>query len=136
MTMASRSPRQLTAFDVGTSVSAELIQQMVDSVNHTRKYHTDGAPAYQGVDFLGVHNRNVINKSDTHIIEGTNAQLRHYIAGLRRKSRCFFRSLETLKAVLYIFINAYNKFGEWKKAYRVRRPNAGRDYHFSHINFI
>ena len=76
---------------------------------------------------------------DTHLIEGSNADLRHYIAGLRRKSRCFFKSLETLKAVLYLFINAYNKFGEAKLEYANRYYNRykGRvDYPFSHLDFV
>jgi IS1 family transposase len=49
-----------------------------------------------------------------HNVESVNADLRHYIAGLRRKSRCFFRSLETMRAVLTVLINAYNKFGHAK----------------------
>jgi len=63
---------------------------------------------YLDVDFMGKYCRNIRNKSDTYIIEGINADLRHYIAALRRRIRCFFRRLETLKAVLTLFINAYN----------------------------
>ena len=59
------------------------------------------------------------NKADTHNIESSNADLRHYIAGLARRSRTFFRSQETLEAVLAVFIDAYNKFGEAKERYQV-----------------
>ncbi|MDR1093190.1 MAG: hypothetical protein LBL66_03485, partial [Clostridiales bacterium] len=42
-----------------------------------------------------------------------------YIAGLAWRSRCFYRSLETLNAVLALFVNAYNKFGDYKLRYRI-----------------
>jgi IS1 family transposase len=46
------------------------------------------------------------NKRDTHNVESVNADLRHYIPGLARRSRCFFRSLKTFQAVLKVFIDA------------------------------
>ena len=117
MTMISRVPRQIVAFDVDKSKSAEIIQRMVDSVSPAQTYHTDGYYGYAGIDFCGHHNQNWLNKNDTHIIESTNADLRHYIPGLRRRSRIFYRTIETFKAVLSVFIDAYNKFGEAKLKY-------------------
>ena len=64
-----------------------------------------GGTVYLDVDFIGRHRSNVGDKSDTHGIGSVNAELRHYIAGLRRRSRCFFRKLETLRAVLHVFVN-------------------------------
>lgn len=117
--MISRIPRQIVAFNVDNSIKSKLIQQMVDSIPLAKKYFTDGGMIYLDVDFMGGHKQNIHNKKDTHIIEGTNSDLRHHISGLRRRSRCFFRSKETLKAVLTIFINAYNKFGEAKLKYQI-----------------
>ncbi len=134
--MISREPRQIMAFEVDDSVRAERIQAMIDRCPPARNYYTDGGRVYLDVNFWGAHRRNIRDKSDTHIIEGTNADLRHYIAGLRRKSRCFFRSLATLKAVLTLFVNAYNKFGEAKRAFKERHPDFGRDFPFSHLQFI
>jgi len=136
MTMLSREPRQIVAFEVDNSVNAARIQKMVDNTLQADQYCTDGGNSYLGVDFVGRHKRNVRDKSDTHNIEGSNADLRHYIAGLRRKSRCFFRSMETLKAVLALFIDAYNKFGAAKLQYRLKHPDCGRDFPFSHLHFI
>lgn len=109
---------------------------MIDRSPHAKKYYTDGGSSYLDVIFAGEHKRNIRNQKDAYTIEGTNADIRHYIAGLRRRSRCFFRSLETLKAVLTIFINAYNKFGEAKRAYKERHPNFGRDFPSHHLLFI
>ena len=50
------------------------------------------------------------NKSQTYTVEGLNSDLRHYIPPLRRKFKCFFRSIETSKAVFKIFVHAFNKF--------------------------
>lgn len=136
MTVLSREPRQIIAFDVDSSVNAALIQKMVDNTLQAEKYYTDGGQSYLAVDFIGRHHRNIHDKSDTHNIEGSNADIRHYIAGLRRRSRCFFRKTETLKAVLAVFIHAYNKFGDAKAQYRLRYPDCARNFPFSHLDFL
>jgi len=136
MTMLSRQPRQIVAFAVDNTVNAARIQEMIDGTVQAEKYCTDGGQIYLGVDFIGRHKRNIHDKSDTHNIEGSNADVRHYIAGLRRRSRCFFRKTETLIAVLHIFIYSYNKFGAAKLEYRLRHPACGRDFHFNHLMFI
>ena len=114
MTMISREPRQIVAFAVDKSKAEKIIQQMVDSVPPAQSYYTDGYYGYANIDFVGCHMRNATNKKDTHLIESTNADLRHYIPGLRRRSRIFYRTLETFKTVLSVFIDAYNKFGDYK----------------------
>jgi hypothetical protein len=90
---------------------------MVDALPIADIYHTDGFVGYLAVDFWGRHNRNIHNKKDTHIIESTNSDIRTYIAGFARKSRCFYRSLETARAVVALFVNAYNRFGEAKQKF-------------------
>ena len=52
------------------------------------------------------------NKSGTYNVESVNTDLRYFIAGLHRRSRCFFRKIETLEAVINISVDAYNAFGE------------------------
>ena len=136
MTMLSREPRQLVAYAADCTVNAEEIQKMVNDAPQAKQYNTDGGTCYLGVDFIGRHHRNVRDKSDTHNIEGSNADIRHYIAGLQRRSRCFFRKIETLLAVLGIFVYTYNKFGAAKMEYRRKHPGCGRDFHFSQIDFI
>ena len=136
MTMLSRDPRQIIGFSVDNHINAKAIQEIVDNAPQAAVYHTDGGPSYLGVDFIGCHNRNVKDKSDTHNIESSNADIRHYIAGLQRKSRCFFRKAETLEAVLSIFIYAFNRFGAVKQEYRKRHPGCGRDFPFNHLHYL
>ena len=132
MTMTSRIPRQIVGFAVDNTRSPKIIQQIVDSVPPAQTYHTDGYSMYSAIDFLGWHNQNFHNKNDTHNIESTNADLRHYIPGLRRRSRIFYRTLETFKAVLSVFIDAYNKFGEAKLKYK----NRTQEVPFSVLDFL
>lgn len=119
MTMISREPRQIQAFRVAQDKCAWRIQEMVDEAPKALEYYSDGYLGYSDVDYYGAkYVRNCRNKSDTHIIESINADIRCYIAGLQRRSRCFFRTLESLEAVLDAFVEAYNAFGAWKLIHR------------------
>lgn len=129
MTMLSRFPRQIVGFAVDKSVNSKTIQSIVNSVPSARHYFTDGNFKYQDVDFLGRLHQNFYDKSDTHNVESSNADLRHYIAGLHRKSRCFFRSRENLQTILSVFIDAYNKFNDAKTRYDRVPP-------FSFLDFL
>ena len=119
ITLISRAPRQIVGFDAAFDKSRERIQAIVDSAPWAKKYCTDGYLGYIDVVYPGEHVRNCRDKSDTHTVESINADLRHYIPILARKSRCFARKIETLRAVLDVFVCAYNKFGEAKLKYRV-----------------
>ena len=96
-TIVSRMSRQIVSFAVDSRRSKELFQGMANSVNPAGTYHTDGLQTYGEVDYYpGRHNQNSCDKRDTHNVESINADLRNHIPGLRRKSRCFYRTLETL----------------------------------------
>jgi hypothetical protein len=88
------------------------------------------------VVYHGRHVRNCRDKSDTHNVESVNADLRHYIPILRRRSRCFPRKIETLKAVLEVFAEAYNAFGIAKMNFRQNRSPKSRELPFSVLDFL
>lgn len=119
MTMISREPRQILSFQVARDKSVWRIQEIVDSAPYAENYCTDGYLGYVDIVYPGHHVRNVHDKKDTHNVESINADLRHYIPVLRRRSRCFCRTIETLDAVVSVFVDAYNKFGEAKLKCRV-----------------
>jgi IS1 family transposase len=133
ITMVSRLPRQIVGFDVAFDKSPERIQAIVDNAPEAESYATDGFLGYIDVVYPGKHIRNVNNKNDTFTVEGVNADLRHYVPLLARRSRCFPRSIDTLRAVLEVFVDAYNKFGEAKSKYRIpinHKPgNEGKRLH-------
>jgi hypothetical protein len=90
--------------------------------------------------------RNIHNKDDTFTVEGVNADLRHYLPVLARRVRCFCRQLETLIAVVAVFVDAYNKFGAYKAKHRVpvihksptpnKRLHKDRDCPLALIDFL
>lgn len=134
ITMVRREPRLIVGFDVDIDKTSERIQKIVDGGPEAEKYCTDGYNGYLDVVFPGEHVRNIHNKKDTFTVEGINADLRHFIPLLRRRSRCFARSLETLKAVMDVFVEAYNRFGLAK--YKYRQINPYRRPPFGFVDFL
>ena len=121
MTMVSREPRKIVGYEVAFDRSPQRIQAMVDRAPPALIYYTDGNLGYVDVVYPGRHVRNIHDKGDTYTVEGVNADLRHYIPILARRSRCFARKLETLRAVMEVFVDAYNRFGEAKHNFRQSR---------------
>jgi len=146
ITMVSREPREIVGFAVTRDNLPLHIQTIVDSAPEAQYYCTDGYLGYIDIVYPGEHVRNIHNKNATFTVEGINADLRHYIPVLRRKSRCFCRSIETLDAVVSVFVDAYNKFGEAKLKCRApvqhKFPNHSKHLHkfrevgFSIVDFL
>jgi len=136
MTAVSRLPRQIVGFDVAFDKSPERIQAIVDKAPEAKQYFTDGWSGYVNLVYPGQHIRNVRDKSNTFTVESVNADLRHYIPILARRSRCFPRKLETLRAVLEVFVEAYNKFGVAKMKFRQNRDPNARELPFSVLDFL
>jgi IS1 family transposase len=134
ITMVSRKPRQIVSFDVALDKTSKRIQKIVDSGPEAGKYCTDGYHGYLDAVYPGEHIRNIHNKKDTFTVEGINADLRHYIPLLRRRSRCFARSLDTLTAVIDFFVSAYNQFGLAKSRYRQANPK--RTFPLGLVDFL
>lgn len=134
ITMVSREPRQIVGFDVAFDKAPERIQSIVDSGPYAERYCTDGYWGYVDIIYPGRHIRNVRNKSDTFTVEGINADLRHYIPILARRNRCFARKLDTLRAVVAVFVDAYNRFGLAKSKYR--KTHKSKELPFGVVDFI
>ena len=134
--MVGRLPRQIIGIDAAFDKSPERIQALIDAAPEARNYCTDGYLGYIDVVYPGRHVRNVSNKNDTYTVESVNADLRHYIPILRRRSRCFPRSLDTLNAVLKVFADAYNAFGVAKMKFRHGRDPNARELPFSVLDFL
>ena len=136
MTMVSRLPRQIVGYEVAQDKTAQRLQGIVDSMTEAQEYCTDGYVGYLDTVFPGKHIYNIRNKKDTYTVESVNADLRHYIPILRRRSRCFSRSLKTFRAVVSVFVDAYNKFGEAKFIFRQNRDPNSRELPFSVLDFL
>lgn len=134
LTEISREPRQIVGFDVATDKSPERIQAMVDNAPPGDQYYTDGYSGYKDIVYPGKYTQNIHNKNDTFTVEGINSDLRHYIPVLARRSKCFSGKLEILKAVVTVFVDAYNSFGKAKYLYRLKRKT--QEVPFSVLDFF
>ena len=134
--VVSRKPRQIVSIVAAFDKSPRRIQALIDAAPPAEYYATDGWSGYLDVVYPGKHIRNISNKSDTFTVESVNADLRHYIPILARRSRCFSRKLETLQAVLDVFVEAYNAFGVAKLKFRQNRDPKARELPFSVLDFL
>jgi len=87
----------------------ETIQEIADTAPKAATYHSDGNPAYAETLYYGNHFAHY-DKSETYTVEGVNSDLRHYIPGFARRSKCFYRKIETVIAVMAVFVRAFNLF--------------------------
>lgn len=68
----------------------ELMQSVVDVAPHAAHYYSDALNTYRELCRWGAHQA-MYDKSETYSVEAVNADLRHYLARLGRRSRCFSR---------------------------------------------
>jgi IS1 family transposase len=118
ITFAERETRQTVGYRVSERKDAEPIQETADSAPKAAKYHSDGNGAYANVSYYGKYFSHT-DKSETYTVEGVNSDLRRYIPGFARRSKCFYRKIETVRAVMAVFVRAFNKFS--LKKYETRK---------------
>jgi IS1 family transposase len=83
------------------------MQAVVDSAPHATHYYSDAFNTYRELCWWGEH-RAMYDKSQTCSVEAVNADLRHYLARLGRRSRCFSRCLNALTRAVGLFVRCYN----------------------------
>ena len=107
MTLVDRATRCIVAWAVCEVRTPQVMQAVVDSAPPARSYFSDAFNTYRELCWWGGH-RAMYNKSQTYSVEGTNADLRHYLARLARRSRCFSRCLQALRRAVDLFVRCYN----------------------------
>jgi IS1 family transposase len=108
MTTVDRATRCITAWAVVWERSEAVLQHLLDSAPYATTCYTDGFTLYQAGIYAGTHHP-MTDKSQTYSVEGDNAELRHYLARLARASRCFSRSIHTLRNAVELFVYAWNR---------------------------
>lgn len=97
----------------------EAIQLMIDDAPKAKWYYSDGFDAYQWLWYHFGRYEVSQGKSETYSVEGDNAELRHYLARLARKSRCFSRCPYALECALRLLVYCFNS----RQLYKQRYPN-------------
>jgi IS1 family transposase len=90
------------------------MQPIIDAVPHARSYYSDAFNTYRELCWWGEH-ASMYDKSQTYSVKAVNADLRHYLARLGRRSRCFSRCIHALTRVVNLFVLFYN-------ARQIRKP--------------
>jgi hypothetical protein len=75
-------------------------------VSHQFSQHNPFS-TYRELCWWGTH-ASLYDKSQTYSVEGTNADLRHYLARLGRRSRCISGCFEALRRAVDLFVRFYN----------------------------
>ena len=76
------------------------LQSVVDQAPQAQAYYSDGFATYRNLVYGPASYTAMPNKSQTYTVEGGNADLRHYLARLARKSRCFSRCINALRRAI------------------------------------
>jgi hypothetical protein len=101
----ARASRLIVGEWVTRVFDAPGMQAMADALPEASRYCTDGAEVYGEVIWPdAAWHRVSIAKEETYTFEGINADERTYLGRLKRRSRCFSRSLEKLREAVRLFV--------------------------------
>ena len=116
MTIVDRETRCFLAWRVVAERTATLAQQMLYEAS-AQRYYSDRFKMYFSLHYGVSHHLAMWDKSETYSVEAGNAELRHYLARLARRSRCFSRCLEALRQHVKMFVHAWNRRQLHKRKY-------------------
>lgn len=128
MTFVERSSSCIVGWRVGYDRDESSLQALLDASPQAVWYYSDLFATYRTLIYTPGTHTPMPDKSQTYRVEGVNAELRHYLARLFRKSRCFSRSLHALQRSIKLFVYAWNR----RQLYRQRFPQ----YPAHLINFV
>ena len=108
MTIVDRHTRCFLAIEAVAYRSQTIAQEMVNQAP-AEQYYSDQFFLYDNLTYRRGYHLSLANKSETYSVEGGNADLRHYLTRLARRSRCFSRCLVWLNRHLKAFAHAWNQ---------------------------
>ena len=112
-----RTTRWIVIWQLSATRIFEVLQQVVDAAVHAQHYFSDGFPCYAEVYYHGATYQALPNKSQTYSVEGMNAELRHYLARLHRRTRCYSKSLKALRRAIALFVRAWHHCQLFRRAH-------------------
>ena len=119
MTLVERVSRCIVGWAIGPERSETVLQALVDDAPQALFYFSDTFSTYDALLYQPGLHLSLPNKSQTYSVEADNAELRHYLARLARRSRCFSRSLTALAGAIRLFVYAWNR----RQLYPLDFPN-------------
>ncbi len=107
----------MTGWAVVWARSWEALQAVVETADPAAQYYSDAFPTYGTLVYYPGRHTVAPGKSQTYSVEADNAELRHYLARLGRRSRCFSRSIVALRRAVKLFVHAWNRRQLHKRAF-------------------
>ena len=117
MTMVDRQSACIVGHRVGFHRTEAVMQQMLDQAPQANVYYSDGLVTYGALFYAPGKHISLRDKSKTYTVERVNGVLRHYLARLARRSRCFSRCLKALRRAVKIFVYAWNQRQLYQQKY-------------------
>ena len=108
MTLVDRRTSCILGYAVDGERDAETLQRLVDHAPQAAFYFSDLYATYRSLVYAPGRYTPMPDKSETYRVEGMNAELRHYLARLARRSRCFSRCIDALRRAIRLFIFVWN----------------------------
>jgi IS1 family transposase len=105
--VVDRDTRCILSWDVVLERTTEALQACLERVPQSRQYYSDAFPVYDTL-YYGAPYEMRTDKQETYSVEAVNADLRHYLKRLARRSRCFFRRMQALVKDIHPFVFCYN----------------------------
>ena len=105
--MVDRATRCVLSWDVVAERTSAALQACLERAPQAKQYYSDAFPVYDTL-YYGAPNQLRPDKQETYSVEAVNADLRHYLKRLARKSRCFSRRMQSLIENLRLFVYCYN----------------------------
>lgn len=120
ITAVDRATHCIVGWDVVWERTSTHLQAMLDRAPFARQYYSDAFVTYRTLVYSPGCHTAMTDKSQTYSVEADNAELRHYLARLVRRSRCFSRCIHALWRSVKLFVFAWNRRQLFKRAF----PNA------------
>lgn len=109
MTLVDRTTSCILGWAVDYERSQATLQLMIDEAQQAAFYFSDLFATYRLLVYTPGLYTPMPDKSETYRVEGDNAEIRHYLARLVRRSRCFSRCLQALRRAIKLFVHVWNQ---------------------------
>lgn len=114
--MVDRASHCILSWDVVATRTSEALQACLEKAPQAKQYYSDAFPVYDTL-YYGAPYEMRTDKKETYSVEAVNADLRHYLKRLARKSRCFSRRADALYKNIHLFVYCYNQRQIMKRLY-------------------
>lgn len=117
MTVVERKTSCIIGWSVQPERTQTDLQAMLDASPQSVWYYSDLFATYKTLLYTPGRHTPMPDKSETYRVEGMNAELRHYLARLARRSRCFSRCIHALRRAIRLFVYVWNRRQLYRQAY-------------------